>query len=140
MAEPSRRYFETLTELIQTVLDEITLKRTDFNPKRSIYEIHGALGKFQIRIKEIFSQSGRMYSYYVILENSVCVGFDNYPDARMLQLKYGKEFRNYLSELIPHKHGQNKERSELSDEIFIEVFLDYVKKEFIDKGRYKCNR
>ena len=48
MAEPSRRYFETLTELIQTVLDEIKLKHIDFNPKRSIYEIHGVLGTIEI--------------------------------------------------------------------------------------------
>jgi len=132
MAEPARRYFETLNELVETALDGITLKRTDFNPKRSIYEIHGSFGKFQIRIKEIYMQSDRMYSYYVLFENRVIVGFDNYPDIKMLQLKYGKYFVKHISELIPHKHGQNKEICELSNEMFIETFLDYVKKELID--------
>ncbi len=131
MEEAARKYFETLNKLVEADLDRITLKRTDFNPKRSIYEIHGSLGSLQIRIKEIYMQSGRMYSYYVLLENIILVGFDNYPDIKMLQMRYGKDFRKHISELIPHKHGQNKEICELSNEMFIETFLDYVKKEFI---------
>ncbi len=84
MAEPTRSYFETISSLVQNAFDSISLKRLDFNPYRSIWEVHGSLGESDIRLKEIFTQSGPMYSYYVIREDDVIAGFDNYPDTRML--------------------------------------------------------
>ncbi|MEA3339861.1 MAG: hypothetical protein U9R15_07835, partial [Chloroflexota bacterium] len=76
MAQPTRRYFATLTALVQENLCEISFQRLHFNPDRAIWEVHGSLKRFDIRLKEIFDQSGRMYSYYVIEEGGVVVGFD----------------------------------------------------------------
>lgn len=131
MAEPTRSYFATLTTLVQNVLDEVSLKRLDYNANRALWEIHGSLGQFDIRIKEIFIQSGRMYSYYVISEDEVIVGFDNYPDRRALRQKYGQAFKACLAELIPHKHGPRKTTLELTEEMTVEVFLDYLHQEII---------
>lgn len=131
MAEPTRSYFATLTTLVQNVLDEVSLKRLDYNANRALWEIHGSLGQFDIRIKEIFIQSGRMYSYYVISEDEVIVGFDNYPDRRALRQKYGQAFKACLTELIPHKHGPRKTTLELTEEMTVEVFLDYLHQEII---------
>ena len=92
MAQPARRYFTTLTALVQDTLDTIRLDRLHFNPDQVIWEVHGSLGEFDIRLKEIFTQSGRRYSYYVVKAGQVVVGFDNYPDRRALRRKYGERF------------------------------------------------
>lgn len=88
MAQPTRRYFTTLTELVQQTLCQVSFHRLHFNPDRVIWEVHGSWERFDIRLKEIFDRSGRMYSYYVIEEGQVVVGFDNYPDHRALRQKY----------------------------------------------------
>jgi hypothetical protein len=54
------------------------------------------------------------------------VGFDNYPDRRALQQKYGQNYKAYLSELIPHKHGPGKTTLELTVEMTMEQFLNYL--------------
>ena len=131
MAQPTRRYFTTLTGLAQNALDEISLQRLHLGPDRDIWEVHGSVGQFDIRLKEIFNQSGRMYSYYIINAGQVVAGFDNYPDRRALQQKYGRGFAAHLSELIPHKHGVRKTTLELTEVMSVEAFLDYVHKEVL---------
>ncbi len=68
-----------------------------------------------------------MYSYYLIHDNEVVVGFDNYPDRRALREKYGQNFKFHLSELVAHKHGPRKETLELTEEMTVEKFLEYLK-------------
>ncbi len=131
MAQPTRRYFATLTALIQDTLDEISLNRLHYNPDRVIWEVHGSLGEFDIRLKEIFNPLGRRYSYYVILSGKVAVGFDNYPDRRALQRKYGQDFTAHLSELIPHKHSVGKTTLDLTEAMSVDAFLDYLHKEVV---------
>ena len=131
MAQPTRRYFATLTTLVQNALDEISLDRLHFSPDRVIWEVHGVLRQFDVRLKEIFSQSGRMYSYYIIRAGKVVVGFDNYPDRRALRQKYGRGFTAHLSELTPHKHGACKTTLELTETMSVGAFLDYLHKEVV---------
>ena len=131
MAQPTQNHFETLTDLAQNALDKVSLSRLDFNPDRAIWEVHGSLGEFEIRLKEIFSQAGRMYSYYVIKSGEVVVGFDNYPDRRALQQKYGQDISAHLSELVPHKHGPRKVSLELTEEMTVEAFLEYLREQVI---------
>ncbi len=131
MAEPTRRYFKTISGLVRNALDRVTLSRLDSNPDRSLWEMHGSVGKFDIRVKEIFSQSGRMYSYYVINEGKVEVGFDNYPDVHALRRKYGSDFHKHVSELIPHKHGSCKRTMELTEERSVEDFLEHLQEEIL---------
>ena len=76
MAQPTRRYFTALTGLAQNALDEISLQRLLLGLDRVIWEVHGSVGQFDIRLKEIFNQSGRMYSYYIINAGQVVVGFE----------------------------------------------------------------
>ncbi len=129
MARPARNYFITLTNLIQSTLDEVSLTELDISSERAIWKIHGTVGEYKVRFKEIFNQSGRMYSYYLIHEDEVVVGFDNYPDRRSLRKKYGPDFKLHLLELIAHKHGPRKETLELTEEMTVEKFLNYLKKE-----------
>ncbi len=131
MAQPTRRYFETLTSLVQEALYEIRFNRLHFNPDWVIWEAHGSLECFDVRLKEIFTRSGRMYSYYVIKGNEVVVGFDNYPDRRALRQKYGRGFRAYLSQMIPHRHGAHKSTLELTSEMSAELFLNYIRQKIV---------
>jgi len=131
MAQPTRRYFAALTSLVRDALSEVSFNRLDFNPDRIIWEEHGFLEGFDIRLKEIFTRSGRMYSYYVIKGGQVVVGFDNYPDRRALQQKYGQRFTAHLSQLIPHKHGVRKMTFELTSEMSVELFLKYIREEYL---------
>jgi len=131
MAQPTRRYFATLTALVQKFLHNVSFQRLNSNPDRVIWEVHGSWERFDIRLKEIFNQSGRMYSYYVLKEDGVVVGFDNYPDRRALRQKYGQDFTAHLSELIPHKHTAHKATLELTSEMSVEGFLDYFRAKVI---------
>lgn len=131
MAQPTRRYFATLTTLVKSRLDNIRFDRLNTNPNRTVWETSGSIGQFDIWLKEIFDQSGRKYSYYILNEGVVLVGFDNYPDRRALQQKYGQEFTSHLSELIFHKHGHRKETLELTAEMDVELFLDYLQNDVL---------
>lgn len=126
MAEPTHRYFATLTKHVQDALNTVSLERLHFNPDRVIWETRGVTGRFDIRLKEIINQSGRMYSYYVIKEGAVVVGFDNYPDRRALREKYGVDYHEHLGELIPHKHNVQKASLELTEEMTIDKFLIHL--------------
>ncbi len=126
MALPTQNYFATLTQLTEQVLDEVSWHQLDFNSDRALWEIHGSFKQYRIRLKEIFSQSGRMYSYYVIRENKVMVGFDNYPDRRALQQKYGQYYKRHIGKLVPHQHGERKITVQLTEEMTVEMFLDYL--------------
>lgn len=126
MAQPPRSYFTTITNFAEKVLDSVRFTRLEFNPDRTIWEIHGSINKLDIRLKEVFIRAGRMYSYYVLDQGKVVVGFDNYPDRRALEKKYGNNFTAHLSELIPHKRGPDKLSLELTDETTIERFSEHL--------------
>lgn len=123
MARPSTSYFETLTKLVHKSLDTVTFERLDDKPDRVIWEAHGLQSNYHIRLKEIFNQSGRIYSYYVIYQGDVIIGFDNYPDRRALQEKHGPLYKNHLNTPVPHKHGFRKETLELTPEKTVNQFL-----------------
>ena len=130
MARPTRNYFATLTALVQNTLDKIDLTELDISSERAIWQVHGTASEaYKVRLKEIFNQAGRMYSYYLIHEDEVAVGFDNYPDRRALQKKYGRDFKLHPFELVAHKHGPRKETLELTEEMTVKKFLNYLKKE-----------
>jgi hypothetical protein len=131
MAQPSASYFSTLTDLVQPFLEKVNVQRLDLNPTRALWEVQGNKGHFDIRLKEIFSSTGRMYSYYVLVQGQVLVGFDNYPDKRALQQKYGQDYQQHSSELVPHRHGHLKVSLELTKEMTVEDFLAYVKETLI---------
>jgi hypothetical protein len=133
MAKPTRSYFETLTNLVQNALDKITLNRLDFNPERVLWEVHGSQGQYHIRFKEVHTKAERLYSYYVIRNNEVIVGFDNYPDRHVLRQKYGKDFSKHLFEQVPHKHGFCKTTIELTEEINVVMFLKYLKENIMGR-------
>lgn len=109
MAATSTGDLQNFIEIAQSQLDNITYQRSEQSQQRAIYELHGLWRGYEIRLKEIYSSKGRMYSYYVLRQRRVIVGFDNYPDRPVLKQKYGQQFNQHLSDLIPHKHNLDKQ-------------------------------
>lgn len=67
-----------------------------------------------------------MYSYHVLEQGEVVMGFDNYPDRRALEQKYGEDFTSHLFELIPHMHGPRKQTMALTEEMNLEAFVELL--------------
>jgi len=69
-----------------------------------------------------------MYAYYVLDQGIVVVGFDNYPDKRVLRMKFGRKFSRHMHTRIPHKHGYVKQSLELTEEMTAEHFWGLLTK------------
>ena len=122
------RHFAAVIDLARQKLDQVEIVQEDISPARAILELHGLLGSYDIRIKEIFSAEGKLYSYYVLREGQVVVGFDNYPDRRILRERFGRRFTAHLHERIPHRHGQRKGLVEVTEEYDVNRFLEIISK------------
>lgn len=101
-------------------------QRSEQSQQRAIYELHGLWKGYDIRLKAIYSSKGRMYSYYVLKQQRIIVGFDNYPDRQVLKQKYGQQFNQHLSDLISHKHSLDKQTVELTKFIDIKSFFEWL--------------
>jgi hypothetical protein len=121
-----RRHFAAVIDLARQKLDQVEIVQEDISPARAILELHGLLGSYDIRIKEIFSAEGKLYSYYVLREGQVVVGFDNYPDRRVLREEFGRQFVAHLHERVPHRHGQGKGSVEATEECDVRTFLETI--------------
>jgi len=117
------RHFAQVIESARRVLEPMTIIQHDLDPDRGIVEIHGRFGALDVRIKEIITTESRLYSYYILSEGTVVVGFDNYPDRRVLRERWGEEFAAHQHEHIPHRHGQNKLTVAITDEYSVKRFL-----------------
>jgi hypothetical protein len=120
------RHFAAVIDLARQKLDQVEIVQEDISPSRAILELHGLLSSYDIRIKEIFSAEGKLYSYYVLREGQVVVGLDNYPDRRILRERFGRQFSAHLHERIPHRHGQGKSSVEATEEYSVQRFFELV--------------
>lgn len=123
MDEATGRHVAQVIESARRVLEPMTVVQHDLDPDRGILEIHGRFGALDVRIKEIITTEGRLYSYYVLSEGTVVIGFDNYPDRHVLRERWGEEFAAHQHERIPHRHGRNKLTVAITDEYSVERFL-----------------
>ncbi len=51
MAQPTQSYFATLTYQIESILDEVSLHRLNFNQDRALWEMHGSFGQYYVQVK-----------------------------------------------------------------------------------------
>jgi len=84
-------------------------------------------GAYTVRITEIVGQAERKYRYYVLEGDVVVAGFDNAADPRVVQKKYGQAYRQHIGELIPHLHLENKSKLELTEEMTVGRFIDWLR-------------
>lgn len=98
----------------------------DYSPKRAILRLTAHYGRYRVFITEIVSRTQRQYRYYVLDGDIVVAGFDNAADARALRLKYGRQRKKHVGELIPHLHLKNKTQLELTEEMTCAAFLAWL--------------
>lgn len=127
-----REHFETVIELAHAKLTDVRVLQNDVSSNRAILQIRGKYRSFDVWLKEILLRSGNIYSYYVVKEDTVIVGFDNYPDARILQAKFGKRFRSHLEDLVPHRHGRDKQSITLTNPLNAKEFLNLLEELVLD--------
>ena len=126
MDEKTSRHFAEIIELAQSVFENITYE-IDATPDRSILRIEAEYGKYQILVTELFSDGLRKYRYYVLRVDWVEAGFDNAPDPRAINLKYGKIGEEHAGENIPHLHREDKTLLYITEEMTFADFVQWLK-------------
>ncbi len=115
---------EMFTEVTQTI---------DTTPERAILRLQASYGIYRVFITELCDAHTRKYRYYLLKDRWVEVGFDNSPDPRALRLKYGKISR-HAGELIPHLHRNNKQHLELTEDMTMTMFVQWLQKHIPRQG------
>ncbi len=113
MDEDTRAHFETIAAFARSRLEQMRVVQFDITASRSILEIHGKFRDCDVRLKEIHAPSGSLYSYYILEQGVVVVGFDNYPDVRVIKAKFGNQYKKHLGALVPHRHSREKKSVDL---------------------------
>lgn len=118
-------YFTLIIQQVQAVCTKVT-STIDTTPERAILRLQAIYGHYQVFITEVLDQEGRTYRYYVLSGMWVEAGFDNSADARALRLKYGRIGRDHAGETIPHLHRADKTQLELTEEMTVNRFLQWL--------------
>ena len=119
-------HFAGIIAIAQATFEHV-ISVIDTTPERAILRLHAQYGKYRVFITELFSDRVRKYRYYVLRDDWVEAGFDNSPDPRALQLKYGRIAAEHAGEYIPHLHQENKTRLSLTEEMTFAAFVDWLK-------------
>jgi hypothetical protein len=128
VAESFAETFDHLVQLCQTYLTDLVIWRRAKRAEYAVLELQGWYKIYLIQLREILRADGsRKYSYYVIHTDQIVAGFDNAADSDALRLKYGDQYTQRRLEEIPHFHTQNKQSVELTNEMTIDTFLDWLK-------------
>ncbi|MBM3127266.1 MAG: hypothetical protein FJ009_01360 [Chloroflexi bacterium] len=119
-----RAHFEKVIALAHARVTDVRVLQNDVTPNRGILQLRGKHNERDVWLKEIVAPSRKLYSYYLLDLGSVIVGFDNYPDLPALKMKFGKDYRRHLGDLVPHRHGKAKKTVMLTSEYGAEEFLE----------------
>jgi hypothetical protein len=123
VGETIRADFARLIRLAYEKLEQVNISQ-EIEQTRAILKIDGQHSPYRIVMKETITSSARRYSYYILVDNRVMIGLDNHADRHALRLKYGDNFTDHLTELIPHQHGVDKRTVNLTKIWTGEQFLD----------------
>ena len=119
------KYFDDLIHDIKGFFSNVkyTVDRT---PDRVILRINAFYQNYRVFVTELVSEEYRKYNYYLLSKDYVVVGFDNSPDIRALKLKFKNIPDKNIDRLVPHKHLKNKTIIELTAELKITDFIDWI--------------
>ncbi len=120
--------FTRIIQQAQAVFADITYV-TDSTPERAILRLQATYGSYRVFVTELRDTTTRKYRYYVLKDTWVEAGFDNSPDPRALRLKYGR-IGHHAGELVPHLHRENKQHLELTDEMNMKDFIQWLREHF----------
>jgi tRNA nucleotidyltransferase/poly(A) polymerase len=127
-ADIIRQATEIFTEVTYTL---------DKTPERAILRLQATYGAYRVFITELVDQETRKYRYYVLKGEKVKAGFDNSPDPRALRLKYGRIGVKHAGEEIPHFHRNNKTHLELTEEMTVKTFVDWIRQNLPEETKKK---
>ncbi len=120
--------FTRIVQQARTLFADVTFV-TDATPERAILRLQATYGSYRVFVTELRDATTRKYRYYVLRGAWVEAGFDNSPDPRALRLKYG-QIGQHAGELVPHLHQENKQHLELTDEIHMKEFVQWIREHF----------
>jgi len=104
----------------------VAVLEEDATPQRAILRVSAKWGRYRVLVTEIVSGT-REYRYYVLDGDLVTAGFDNAPDLRATDLKYGQQAKRHYGENVPHLHRNNKTGLELTEEMTCADFIAWLK-------------
>ncbi len=120
--------FTRIVQQARAVFTDVTVV-TDATPERAILSLQATCGSYRVFVTELRDATTRKYRYYVLKDAWVEAGFDNSPDPRALRLKYGR-IGDHAGELVPHLHRENKQHLELTGEMSMEKFVQWIREHF----------
>ena len=120
--------FTRIVQQAQAIFTDVTYG-SDATPERAILRLQATYGSYRVFITELRDATTRKYRYYVLKDAWVEAGFEYIPDPRALRLKYGK-IGQHAGELVPHLHRENKQHLELTDEMNMEDFIQWLREHF----------
>lgn len=132
--EPEAKHnFDDLIALAHANFDNIH-SVVDTTPSRSILRLTATFADYRIVVTELHrivvtelrGEVMRKYSYYLLADDIVIVGFDNSADPRAIRLKYGTIGQEHVGNLVPHAHYENKSRLVLTEEMTFQDFVTWV--------------
>lgn len=127
MAQTPAEHLGDTIILFSTAFDRVSVLRREERPDRSLLEMWGWWGTYQVRFLEVLPKDGpRKYAYYVLKEEAGVIGFDNASDPRVLRLKYGKDVARHQGEGVPHMHGSDKSTLQITEEMKCGDFIAWV--------------
>jgi len=119
-------YFNTIISEVIDFFSDVEYTG-DYTPQRAILRINATYKDHRVFISELISPDYRKYTFYILKDNYVVAGFDNSQDIRAIKLKFKKPPDNDIDRLIPHLHLKNKTVLELTDEITLTDFINWIK-------------
>ncbi len=120
---------ERIIRQCHTFLSNTEVLRYNIYDDYAVLRIEGEYENYLIRVREVVRLDGsRKYSYYIFdNKHQVVAGFDNASDPKSLYLKYGQNYSQHRLEAIPHYHTFGKQSLELTDEMSVEVFFEWIR-------------
>jgi len=107
------------------------VKRRIVTTDVAILDVECGYKAFRVIISEIIEASRRKYAYLMLnTSNDVVVIFDNSPDWKVAQLKYGVNYQVHSKERIPHRHSYKRQEITLTSEMTLTDFLMWIEHQF----------
>lgn len=127
MERRAAKDLDRLIELLESAFDEVRIIQTRATEALLLLRAQCRYRNFQIKITEIVDSLGRNYSFCVLADDRVIVGFDNSEDRRAQALKYGRrKWQPHYKERVPHQHTYQRASLLLTPEMSIADIVKWL--------------
>ena len=127
MEKAPLRPFDEVVALLLRTFSRTVIHRRDESTEASVFEAECAYGDYRIVVSEILTPDGRKYAFYVLdSQNTLVAGFDNSPDRRAAQLRYGPTYREHVRERSPRRHERSRQAISLTEEMNLSAWIAWL--------------